>query len=241
MKKPKYIAVVEDDATCREMIKDYLEKLATERDCELKPSFFFNAKTFITGYKPNYDMILMDIELPDGNGLELVREIRKVDETVLVIFITNMARYAVKGYEVDAFDFIVKPVTYFNFRVKIGRALDKLARTASTDFWVTSKGTKVRLRTDKLKYVEVMKHSVIYHTTDGDIETVGSMKNAQEQFAGEPFGLCNRCYLVNFAFVEEVRQFSVVVGGEELLMSHLKRAEFLNRLNLYLAGDPCDC
>ncbi len=236
MKKIKYIAIVEDDVTYRDTLKEYLDKYAAEKNREFRLTFFSTAKSFIKDYRPDYDLILMDIELPDGNGLDIVRRLRKLDSNVMVIFVTNMARYAVKGYEVEAFDFIVKPVTYFNFCVKLGRALDRLDMDTGSVFWVNAKGGKTRIRTDSLKYVEVMKHTVLYHTVDGVVETSGSMKNARELLKDEPFELCNRCYLVNFAFVEEVRRFQITVGGEELLMSHLKRDEFLKKLNLYLAG-----
>lgn len=238
--KKRYIAVVEDDEEYRRTIGEYLDRYASEKGREFSLSFFANAKSFIEDYRPNYDLILMDIELPDGNGMSVVRKIRGIDPKVLVIFVTNMARYAVKGYEVEAFDFIVKPVTYPNFSVKLGRALERLDIHKNTDIWVNTKGGKCRIRLDKLKYVEVMKHNVVYHTTEGDVVTIGSMKNAVEQLKDEPFELCNRCYLVNLAFVEEIKQFQIVVGGEELLMSHLKRADFLKKLNRYLSGDFCN-
>lgn len=237
MKKPKYIAIVEDDIQYRDTIKQYLEKYMAENNRELKMKFFINSKMFVKDYHPDFDLILMDIELPDGNGLDVIRKLREKDKDVLVIFVTNMAQYAVAGYEVSAFDFIVKPVSYFNFSVKMRRALDRLDMSADTDFWVNAKTGKVRIRTKTLKYVEVMKHRVFYHTESGVIETLGSMKNAIELLKNEPFGLCNRCYLVNFAYVEEVRKFTISVGGEELLMSHLKRDEFLRKLNMYLSGD----
>lgn len=240
MRKPKYVAIVEDDAQYRDTIKRYLEQYTAENNREIKMRFFINAKMFVKEYRPDYDLILMDIELPDGNGLDVIRKLREKDKDVLVIFVTNMAQYAVAGYEVDAFDFIVKPVSYFNFSVKLKRALDRLDMTEDTDFWVNAKTGKVRIRTKTLKYVEVMKHKVLYHTTDGVIETSGSMKNAIELLKNEPFGLCNRCYLVNFLFVEEVRKYTITVGGEELLMSHLKRDEFLRKLNMYLSGDGGD-
>lgn len=75
---------------------------------------------------PRYDIVFMDIQLPDMDGMTASRRLRALDRDVILIFVTNMANYAVSGYEVDALDFIVKPVSYFPFTVKPERALGRL-------------------------------------------------------------------------------------------------------------------
>lgn len=178
----------------------------------------------------------MDIELPDGDGMEVVRRLREKDKDVIVIFVTNMSQYAVKGYEVRAFDFIVKPVSYGNFSVKLTGALECFRQKRGKDIWISNKDGKTRLRTSRVKYVEVVQHMLIYHTLDGELKASGSLGQLQEELAEEPFALCNRCYFVNLRFVTAVRQFEVLLGGEKLQISRLKRNSFMVALNDFLAG-----
>ena len=66
-----------------------------------------------------FDIVLMDIDMPGMNGMETARALRKVDAAVILIFVTNMAQFAISGYEVDATDFILKPVNKYSFAIKI--------------------------------------------------------------------------------------------------------------------------
>lgn len=120
----------------------------------------------------------MDIELPDGNGMEIARRLRKTNKRTLIIFVTNLAQYAVKGYEVRAFDFVVKPVSYYNFMLKFSAALDNLELNKDTEIWIKSKEGRVRLPASRIIYVEVLKHYLTYHTKDGDSTALGSIGGA---------------------------------------------------------------
>lgn len=70
----------------------------------------------------------MDINLGESNGLEISKKIREIDDETIIIFVSNLAQYAVEGYEVEAMDFIVKPMTYYVFSMKFKRALKKIAK-----------------------------------------------------------------------------------------------------------------
>ena len=85
----------------------------------------------------DYDIVFMDIELPGINGMEAAHRLREIDQQVILIFVTNMAQFAVKGYEVDALDYIIKPAQYGPLSIKLDRAAqrwraaDKACRAAS--------------------------------------------------------------------------------------------------------------
>ncbi len=94
---------------------------------------------------------------------------------------TNLAQYAVKGYEVRAFDFVVKPVSYYNFMLKFSAAPDNPELNKDTEIWIKSKEGRVRLLASRIIYVEVLKHYLTYHTKDGDFTALGSIGGAAEQ------------------------------------------------------------
>lgn len=108
-------AIVEDNSVDAGKLKDFLERFAAKSGEVFITTVFKDAADFLNGYKQIYDMVFMDIELPGINGMEAAHKLRTVDGKVTLIFVTNMARFAVKGYEVDAADYVVKPVHYGEF------------------------------------------------------------------------------------------------------------------------------
>lgn len=116
------VAIVEDSAGDRIRLRSYLEKFSGECDETIRITEFFDGTSFLESYQSDYDLILLDIEMPHLiNGMETAQELRLRDARVLHIFITNVAQYARNGYEVDALDYMIKPVNYYAFALKLKR------------------------------------------------------------------------------------------------------------------------
>ena len=127
------IAVVEDEPAASKEIAGFLARFASEKKIELSTAAYDNPVMFLEKYRGEYDAVFMDIMMPMMNGMECAKQLRTMDENVLLCFVTSMAQYAIHGYEVGAFDFILKPVRYAEFAMKleqIQRALTK--RTEAT-------------------------------------------------------------------------------------------------------------
>ena len=120
--------------------------------------------------------------------------------------------------------------------LKLAGALECEKTRRGKTVWVTNKEGRVAMRTTDIKYVEVVQHMLIWHTTRGDVRASGQLSDAESLLSGEPFAYCNRCYYVNLRFVTALRGHEVYLGDECLVVSRMKRAAFADALSAFLAG-----
>ena len=184
-----------------------------------------------------YDLILLDIEMKHLDGMETARRIRELDPEVMLVFITNMAQYAIKGYAVGALDYVLKPVPYFAFSQQLQKVEEQLRRRTRHYLAVPVEGGLRRLDTSRIYYIESEGHRVHFYTEEGDFAAPGALKALEEKLADRPFARCNSGYLVNLAQVQAVQQNTVEVGPYELQVSRPKRKSFLAALTDYIGGD----
>ena len=227
------VAVVDDQASVRTQMQSYFDRYQQEHSERFRLYPFEDPVTFLDRYRPEYDLVLMDIDMPSMDGLTAARRLRKLDPGVVLMFVTNLAQYAINGYEVSAVDFVVKPVSYAKFAFKLKRAL-KLAAPKDRKMVLirTDKGTMAVERED-VTYVEVQGHNLFYHTRETTYRVRGSLKQAEEELGGMPFFTCNKSYIVNLAFVDTVRENVAVVDGDEVVVSRPKKKTFMEALAAY--------
>lgn len=228
------IAVVEDDKTYAAQLKEYLVRYGTEKNQKISVALFPDGEDIVTDYSAEFDIILMDVEMTFMDGMTTAERIREKDNEVVIIFITNMPQYAIQGYKVDALDYVLKPISYFAFSQRIDRALTRVKKKEATYITVAQKGGKKKLNVDKICYVEVRAHDLIYHSTKGDIVTKSSMKEAEDTLGGTKFFRCNRCYLVNLEYVEDFRGNDVTVASDVIQVSRARKKAFMDALNDYM-------
>lgn len=228
------IALVEDNPGDARRLQEYLARLPDSAGA-FSVTAYATGEAFLAQAVQGFDLVFMDIELPGCSGMETARQLRRQDRQAILIFVTNMAQYAVKGYEVDALDFVVKPVSFADFAFKMKRALRALEAAAPLDITVPLPGGFRRLSAAKLRYVEVSGHQLVYHLTDETLQTRGRLADTERMLAQNGFLRCNNCYLVNPRHVVWVDGYSVKVGPDVLQISHPRRKAFLQGLNQWLA------
>lgn len=230
------IAIVEDEAEMRDILKKYLNLFFDEKKLEINIFEYEDAIKFIDKYKCEYNLIFMDINLPHMTGLEAAKKIRELDKSTMLIFVTNLVQFAVNGYQVQAFDYLVKPINYYNFALTMNRALPSLNSSSESILVIDNKRAIHRILLSKLKYIEVVDHILKFHLSDQIIESYDSLKKYESMLTKFDFFSCNRCYLVNLRYVTSIVKNEAVLGDEKLLISRPKKVEFIQALNRYLSG-----
>lgn len=233
-----HIAIVEDEAEFAVQLQEFLKQYQKENDIAFKVTVFGDGAEILEDYQPLYDIILLDIEMPKVNGMEAAEQIRKTDSDVVLMFITNMASYAIRGYEVGALDFVMKPITYYTFSMKLTRALKRAKQKEQQQILLgLSDGVK-KVGIQQIFYVEVQNRMLHYHTDEGEYVMRGTMASVEQMLAPYPFIKCNHWYIVNLMHVSEVRGNIAIVGGHELEISRRNRTAFLKALTEYVGGTP---
>lgn len=231
------VAIVEDNEKDAKALTGCLERYGAENSEQFDVHTYSSALVFLAEYSKSVDIVFMDIELPDVNGLEICRRLRRMDNEVCIVFVTNMAQFAIKGYEVDAFDFVVKPLNYSEFVIKLRRVAEHLKKNRDEYVVLTCNGSVYRKNVKDIRYVEVRGHTVTYHMEQGDIEFTGSLKDAEALLAPHAFSRCNNCYLVNLRHVQGIQDADLtLVDGTVLQVSRNRRKELLRQLADFYGG-----
>ena len=221
------VAIVEDDDSYASITKSHLERFQSESKYRFAVSCFKDGLDFLEKKPAEFDIVFMDIELPYMNGLDVARKMRKYDSHAALIFITNMGQYAINGYEVDALDYLVKPVEYFNFTVKLKKAIKNLRDRASECLLLSSTNGLVRIAVEEINYIEVQNHTLIFHADNATYEIRGTLSEYESKLEASGFSKCNHCYLVNLRYVVSMDEnFVKLTSGELLQMSRPKRKKF---------------
>ena len=231
------IALVEDEAEGRAQLQGYVQRHTRQYGTEFAVTEFADGMELLDDYRPVYDVLFLDVEMKHLDGMETAQRIRALDSDVMIVFITNMAQYAIKGYAVGALDYVLKPVPYFAFSQQLQKAEEQLRRRTRHYLAVPVEGGLRRLDTSRIYYIESEGHRVRFYTEEGDFAAPGALKALEEKLADRPFARCNSGYLVNLAQVQAVQQNTVQVGPYELQVSRPKRKSFLAALTDYIGGD----
>ena len=218
-----YATIVEDDKKAAEQMAEHLRRYAEETGEPIDTSIFYTALSFLDGYPATYDVVFMDIELPDLNGIEAARRLRGMDESVFLIFVTNMAKYAINGYEVNALDYFLKPVFYSDLKLRMER-IRKAKSLDAYSFTLPVQGGAYRFSADQVLYIESSGHTLTFHTLEGLYTMRGpSMRELELQLSPHGFARCNTCYIVNLRYCKSVDGATVNVNGEPLQISRSGR------------------
>lgn len=229
------VAIVDDEQEIRQSLEEYFKRLGQELRLNLKVWTFFSGDQFLTERMP-FDLVCLDIEMPEMDGLELAARIRKTDEQVVIVFITYLAQMAIRGYEVRALDFLVKPVNYSSFSMKMLNVLKLLEKRKCRNLAVLTVDGLRKISTEELYYVEVQGHYLYYHTRKGTFRQKASLKEVEEELKGLSFTKCNQCYLVNLRYASAVSKDEVQVAEDWLKISRPKKKSFMTALADYIGG-----
>ncbi len=229
------VAVVDDEKTFSDQMTLMLRRWADEHDTELDITCFQDGIEIAEDFRHRWDIIFLDIQMKLLDGLDTARRIRACDSDVIIIFVTTMAQYAINGYEVDAFDYILKPLSYPQFGLRMAKAIRTAEKKKAHRYVCLKKYSDVvKVSTDDLLYIEVSGHTLRYVTDNETYEKRATIGEAEKELDGLPFARCSLSFLVNLKRVDRVSGDTVMIGPHRLPISRNRKKEFLQAFTDFL-------
>lgn len=224
------IAIVEDEDLWINTLCEYLERfMKNNSGYNFEKSIFRDGDEIVENYHGDYDLIFMDIEMQFMNGMDAAGAIRLKDEAVEIIFVTNMAKYAIEGYKVKAMDYVLKPIQYNTFEESLKRALKTIRQKEEKFICINMKDGVEKISISHIKYVESCGHRLSFHLSEKVLETtVYSMKEMEAVLTPEGFSRCNSGCLVNLKYVKGLKNGMVLIDDETISVSRGRKQEFMD-------------
>lgn len=225
------IAVVENELNVAQNDIVLLERYAKENSVSLETAIFQNGYEFLDT-EEEFDAVLMDIDMPGLNGMEVAEKLREKNKTIDIIFTTNLPQFAVDGYKVQALDFVIKPVTFPNLSFAMEKVVEKKRNIVNGSFFLRIGGFARRIHNEEVLYIEMVNHYIVLHETDMEpVRIRGSLKMIDDLLNPEIFVKINSGIIINISKVSSFENGLVLMeDGSNLPLSRSHKKEFAVRL-----------
>lgn len=230
------IAIVEDQAEDFHILESYIQQYCEENKLLAEIKHFANGLNFLDEYTPDFDVVFMDVEMPHIDGIDTSRKLRELDQSVPLVFVTNMIQYAINGYEVDAIDFMVKPVTYYNFSKKLSKALVYAGRNHQKHMVFRNDEEEIIVPVQEIYYIEKDKNYAVFSTKKGEFRMRATISDIEGDLKKYDFIKCCSGCIVNLAYISKVKNDSLFVNEKQIPLARRQKKEFLLKLAQYLGG-----
>lgn len=228
------IAIVDDEESAISELRVLIDKFFESEKIEYFVDSYKSSIDFIEEYRP-CDIVFMDIEMPEYNGMKTAEKLRKIDKNVILVFVTNFTKYAMKGYSVNAMDYLLKPIRSSRFFALMKKIMIELQKGTAGTILLGNKDEKKVVKLDAIMYVSIREHLVTYYLVEEKIEEWGSLKKIEKLFPEEIFVRCDYNCIVNLKYIALINKGSLILrNNTELRISGRRRKKLEEKLIEYM-------
>lgn len=230
------IAICDDETEARDILRFQLEKVLYEESEEIVYEFSGgnSAVRWLEKHPGEIDLLFLDVEMPDKNGMETARQIREFNRELMIVFVTGYRDYVFDGYRVGALDYVVKPAAEERLRELLLRVRALLAEEQGKTFTFRNTDGTYRMPFDSIRYFYSDRRLVKLVTDQGEYPFYGKLDQVAAQAEG--FVRIHQRYLVNAAAVEYMGHDEVTVAGKNLPVSRSMKEKAMSQLARAMLG-----
>lgn len=224
------IAICDDDSSSVQQIKALVEKCLTVNRYNAKIFTFTSGEDFLSSNILSYNIVILDVLLGTHNGMNIAHLLREVNKNAVLIFVSAYVEYAPKGFEVNAFRYLLKQDLPFSFNNCMKNAYCKALKFLQTFCVKTTQGEFKAFNLSDILYFESFDHNVIVHLTDSTCKVYMRLGDIEAQLHSDYFLRIHKSYIVNIANVKSIKGNNVcLITNENIMCSRTKRKAVLMR------------
>ena len=201
---------------------------------EIKTECYPNGASFLAAYHGQAEIIFLDIQMQGLSGYEVAEQLRANGDPTMLVFITNLIQYAVKGYRVEAAEFLVKPLNEYDFNATMTRLIKRLTYRHGPTLTIQADGRLLRLPMREIAYIEVRDRRLIYHVANYEYATWEAIRTVEAKLSKEDFIRCHGSFLVQLGWIQSCDDELILRDGTKIPISRAKKAEVKKQLLAYL-------
>lgn len=231
------VAVCDDEDTFREKLCEYLQPYLKKYP-EILVSSFSCGHDILKAYEQgdSFDILLLDIQMEDLDGVEVAKRIRQKDKNIILIFITSYLSFISDTFRVGAFQFLVKPVNQSDFCRDFERAIEqyKIIHFKYVIKWL---GETAALEISEIFYIEAYSRHLFIYTENDRFECIGKLSEEVKRLRSYHFVRCHQGYLVNMEYIKLIDKASILLkNSRQIPMSKYFAVQVKEAFNDYLLG-----
>lgn len=226
------IAICDDETEDLKIIQSYCSKY----NPTIPTGVFQSGEALLEAYKSSfYDLVFLDIEMGQMNGLEVGGKLINMPQKPVIVFATHSLNYAVRGYGI-AMRYLPKPITYDVFSNVMELALERILPKKIS---VLSNGEQVFIPISEILYFEILRHQLFVHLNSGEkLSMRGTLTELISQVSQRTFVQPHKSYYINMEYVDRLtKQNIVMTNGDLIPIGRSKKDYFQLRLSEYVKGN----
>ncbi|MCC0645532.1 MULTISPECIES: LytR/AlgR family response regulator transcription factor [unclassified Clostridioides] len=234
------IAICEDEKEVQFLIEGYLDNILKNRNKKYEIQKYSSGEELLERNSKYIDILLLDVQMGQINGMDTARKIREVDNKMEIIFITSLIDYVQEGYEVRAYRYLLKPIELEELKKHVLTCIKEIEINKNNYIVIKNKSNTYKINSNEIVYIEVQKKEMLIHTINKSFNVCYSLEKIEKDLNQDKFIRCHKSFLVNLNYVENIKpNIAVLENGEEVPVSRYRYKDVKEKFLKFLGDIIC--